>query len=331
MIRVAIVGAGGIGGRHAQCYHHNPHTEVVAFCDWVKELAEKAAVQYQCPTFTSVAGLLASDVEFDAASVCTAGVENGSHHYAPTIELLNAGKPVLGEKPISNDIDEAREMVALAQKKGIRYGINLNHRFTPAAERARQWIDDGRIGEMSVIHMRMWINNKNETSEHFHMRALHPHSLDVMRYFAGDVKRVHAFFKKGEGRKIWSNVQLNLQFENGVIGHLFGSYDGGGPGSPWGLETCEIVGSKARITIEEACENLIFSPRFSFEKETYEHLGGMGNFGETFQSRINAWVEDLRNETPPDQVNAKAEDALKVQLVIEAAIKSWSDGTVVEL
>ncbi len=331
MIRVAIVGAGGIGRRHAACYHENPHTEVAAICDMVKDLAESAAEPYGCPIFTSVADLLASDVEFDAAGVCTAGEENGSHHHAPTIELLSAGIPVLGEKPISNNVDEAKEMVVLAKEKGLRYGINLNHRFTPAAARARQWIDDGRLGEMSVINMRMWINNKKESSDHFHMRALHPHSLDVMCYFAGDVKRVHAFFKKGEGRKIWSNVQVNLQFENGVIGHLFGSYDGGGPSSPWGLETCEIVGSQARIIIEEACENLIFSPRFSLEKETYEHLGGMGNFGETFQSRIDAWVEDLRNETPPYLVNAKAEDALKVQLIIEAAIESWAEGTVVDV
>lgn len=331
MIRVAIVGAGGIGKKHAACYEENPHTEMVAFCDLVKELAEKAAEPYGCPSFTSVADMLASDVEIDAAGVCTAGEENGSHHYAPTMELLNAGIPVLGEKPISNNIDEAKKMVALAKEKGLRYGINLNHRFTPAALRARQWLDEGRIGEMNFINMRMWINNKKESSEHFHMRALHPHSLDVMRYFAGDVKRVHAFFKKGEGRKIWSNVQVNLQFETGVIGHLLGSYDGGGPGTPWGLETCEIVGSQARIIIEEACENLIFSPRFSLESEIYEHPGGMKNFGETFQSRINAWVKDLRNDTAPDQVSARAEDALKVQLIIEAAIQSWSEGTVVEL
>ena len=331
MIRVAIVGAGGIGRRHAACYHQNPHTEVVAICDLVEELAKNAAEPYGCPAFTSVARMLASDVKIDAAGVCTAGEENGSHHYLPTIELLRTGIPVLGEKPISNNVVEAREMVALAKEKGLPYGINLNHRFTPAAMRARQWIDQGRIGQMSLINMRMWINNKKEFSEHFHMRALHPHSLDVMRYFAGDVQKVHAFFGKGEGRTIWSNVQVNLLFESGVIGHLLGSYDGGGPGTPWGLETCEIVGSQARIIIEEACESLTFSPRFSPETESYQCLGGMRNFGETFQSRIDAWVDDLRNETPPDRVDAKAEDALKVQMIIEAAIESWSKGTIEEV
>src|SRR5690606_3145275 len=147
-------------------------------------------------------------------SMCTAGVENGGDHYQPTIELLNAGIPVLGEKPISNEIDKAREMVALAKEKNLRYGVNLNHRFTPAADRAKEWVDAGRLGELNMIDMTMWINNPNESSPHFHMRALHPHSIDVMRFFGGEIQKVQAFFKKGKDRQIWSNVQVNMLFEN---------------------------------------------------------------------------------------------------------------------
>ena len=331
MKKIAVIGMGGIGNNHARCYTNNERTEVVAVCDAIEEKAAAAAETFRCRAFGSIGELLQSEIEIDAASVCTAGAENGSHHYAPTVELLRAGIPVLGEKPISNRITEAVEMVAIAKERNLPYAINLNHRFTPAALRAKKWITDGRMGEIHTINMRMWINNKNESSPHFHMRALHPHSLDVMCYFCGDVKRVHAFFKKGKGRIIWSNVQVNLEFESGVIGHLLGSYDGGGPGTPWGLEHCDIVGSEGRIEIFDACERLTFSPRFSWETESYDCLGGMRNFGETFQSRIDAWIEDLCAETPPDQVKAKAEDALKVQLIIEAAIESWEKGTVVSL
>ena len=52
--------------------------------------------------------MLASGIALDACSMCTAGKENGGDHYAPTMELLEAGIPVLGEKPISNEIDEGR-------------------------------------------------------------------------------------------------------------------------------------------------------------------------------------------------------------------------------
>ena len=328
MLSIGIVGLGGIGNNHARCYTENKHSRVVAVCDMIVEKADAAAERWNARPFYTVRSMLKSGLHLDACSVTTAGVENGGDHYKPTMELLNAGLPVLGEKPISNDVGQARRMVALARKKRVRYGVNLNHRFTPAAVRARQWLDDGRLGELNIVNMTMWINNPNESSPWFHIRALHPHSLDVMRYFAGDVDKVQAFFKKGKGRKIWSNVQANLQFKNGVIGHLTGSYDAGGS---YGLETLELVGSEGRIVINEACEKLTLYPRFSQQVESYDHLGGMGSFGETFASRIGAWVDDLRRSTPPSKVDAKGEDALKVQLVIESIIKSWETGQVVRV
>ncbi|MCC7261375.1 MAG: Gfo/Idh/MocA family oxidoreductase [Candidatus Latescibacteria bacterium] len=328
MLRIGIVGLGGIGNLHARCYTENKHTQVVAVCDIIKERADLAAEKYGARAFYSVKEMLKSGIKLDACSVTSAGKENGGDHYKPTMELLAAGIPVLGEKPISNEVPKARRMVALAKKNKVPYGINLNHRFTPSAVRAKEWLDKGRLGELNIINMTMWINNPNESSPHFHMRALHPHSLDVMRYFAGDVAKVQAFFKKGPGRKIWSNVQVNLLFANGTIGHLTGSYDAGGS---YGLETCELVGSQGRVIINEACEKLSFHPRFSNQVEIYEHLGGMKSFPDTFPSRIGAWIEDLRKKTAPDKIDAKAEDALKVQLVIEAAIKSWDTGKVITL
>ena len=61
------------------------------------------------------------------------------------------------------------------------------------------------------------------------------------------------------------------------------------------------------------------------------YLGNMRSFNDTFESRISAWVADIKNKTPFDKVDAKAEDALKAQRVIEAAIESWESGKVVEL
>ena len=253
------------------------------------------------------------------------------------MQLLGAGYPVLGEKPISNRVPEAEEMVALARENNLRYGINLNHRFTPAAVLAKDWMLRGRLGEVNMIDMTMWINNPKESSPHFHMRALHPHSLDVMRYFAqSDVSQVHAIFKKGKGRKIWSNVQVNLLYENGIIGHLRGSYDGNfghtslGGGS-YGLETLDVFGSDGRIFLRDACEELTFFPRFEGSLERHENYGGMSNFGETFQSRINHWVDQNLAGVAPDKIDASGADALHVQRIIEAAIESWDTGKVVSL
>ena len=331
-LNVAVVGLGNIGNTHAGIYHNHPDCQLVAVCDILKERVDKAAEKYNTRAFYSIKEMLASGIQLDAVSVCSAGVENGGDHYQPTIELLEAGIPVLGEKPISNEISKAKEMVALAKEKRLRYGVNLNHRFTPAALRAREWVEQGRLGELNIVNMTMWINNPNESSPHFHMRALHPHSFDVMRFFCGEVDKVQAFFKKGKGRQIWSNVQVNLLYKNGIIGHLTGSYDGNfGRAGTYGLETLEVVGSDGRFVLRDACELLTFYPRFSIEVESYAHLGGMKQFGETFGSRINKWIEQNLQKVAPEEVDASGEDALKVQLIIEAAIQSWETGQVITL
>jgi predicted dehydrogenase len=334
-LRVAVVGVGNIGNIHAGIYDKRSDCDLVAVCDIIPERADRAAERYRSRPFYSVKEMLASRIKLDAASVCSAGAENGGDHYKPTMELLEAGIPVLGEKPISNNIEHAQEMAALARVKGLRYGINLNHRFTPAAVRAKEWADAGRLGEINIINMTMWINNPNETSPWFHIRALHPHSIDVMRYYGGDVAKVHAIFKRGpradgpDGRRVcWSNVQVNIQFKNGIIGHLTGSYDAGGS---YGLETLEVVGSEARFVLRDACEHLEFYPRRSRESETYDYLGGMMNFNETFPSRIGRWVEQNLQQVKPEEIDGSGEDALKAQFVIEAAIKSWETGQVITL
>jgi predicted dehydrogenase len=156
-----------------------------------------------------------------------------------------------------------------------------------------------------------------------------------MRYFAGDVAKVQAFFKRGpkkdgpDGRRVcWSNVQANLLYRNGVIGHLTGSYDAGGS---YGLETLEVVGSEARFVLRDACERLEFYPRSSRQVETYSYIGGMMGFNETFDSRIGRWVEQNIQKVKPEEIDASGEDALRVQTIIEAIIESWEKGAVVTL
>lgn len=327
-LKIGIVGMGNIGNVHAGVYQQLEQTQIVAVCDIVKEKADKAAQAYQARAFYSVREMLDAGLELDACSMCTAGKENGGDHYTPTMELLAAGIPTLGEKPISNELSKAEEMVALAREKNVPYAINLNHRFTPAAWRAKEWMQQGRIGQPHLINMRLWIANPNESAEWFHLRALHPHSIDVMRYFCGDIKSVHGFMSKGKGRAIWSLCQVGMLFENGAVGNLTGSYDAGGS---FGLECCDVAGSYGRFVIEDACERLYYYPRYSAEVERYDYLGGMRGFSETFKSRISYWVDQLIAKTPPDKIEASGLDALKAQRVIEAAIQSFETRRVVDL
>ena len=72
-----------------------------------------------------------------------------------------------------------------------------------------------------MINMRV-VNNPVETSPWFHMRALHPHSFDVIRHFAGDA--VGSSVSMGEGRP-YILMHRCFGIQNGMIGHLVGSYD----------------------------------------------------------------------------------------------------------
>ena len=329
-IKAAVVGVGNIGSIHADIYSTLESVDLTAVCDTDKERADKAASKFNCKAFYSIESLLA-EMLMEIASVCTKGEENGGDHYIPTIQLLDAGIHVLGEKPISNNIEHARSMQKRAEEKRVRYGINLNHRFTPSAVKAKEWITNGRIGSIHMIDLTMWIDNPVESSPWFHLRALHPHSFNILNYFVGPVKKVHCFLNKGEGRKIWTNAQINLLFANGVIGHLRGSYDGDFPSGSFGIENLEIVGSKGRIVIENACESLCYFPRGSKSMEKFDCYGGMNHFQETFKSRIEAWVQDNINQVLPAEVNGSGQEGLAAQETIEAAIKSFETDTVVEL
>lgn len=324
MLKVAIVGMGNIGNTHGPVYKADPLADLVAVCDIIPERADKAAARYGARAYYSVEEMLKHE-QLDAVSVTTAGVENGGDHFTPVMQCLEAGINVLGEKPISNDIVKARQMVAKAKEKGVYFGINLNHRFVPPAARAKKWIEEDKLGDLLLINMTMWINNPNESSPWFHLRALHPHSLDIMRFFCGDVKRVHAFMNRAPGRVCFSNAQINLEFENGVVGHLTGSYDA----QPrHNLERCEVMGTKGRFVLDNLYEELTLYPKDSDELTVIRNsiMGGLSGFTATFTNRIHRWLEQISAEVPDEELEASGREGLAVQEIIEAAIRSHETG-----
>lgn len=337
MLRVAVIGCGNIGRTHAGVYREHPRVRLVACCDVVKEKADAFAGQFGLKAYYDVAALLARE-ELDAVSVTTAGPENGGHHYEPVMRALDAGKAVLCEKPLSNEIAKAREMVAAAKSRDLYLGVNLNHRFSPIADRAKALIQSGDLGELLLVNMALWIRNPNETSPWFHLRALHPHSVDVMRHFCGDVKRVQAFLSHGplpDGgrRKCWSNASINMEFANGVVGHLSGSYD---MATIHPFERCEVAGSKGRFVIDNVYERLSFYPHASAETMVISNsiMGGtysMASFRDTFKHRIFKFVDQIEQRVPLEDLDAAGEAALAAQEVIEAAIRSWEERTIVDL
>jgi predicted dehydrogenase len=329
MQRVGVIGLGPIGNLHADIYRETPGAKLVCVCDIDRSRADAASKRLGLPAFYSVTDML-KGAELDMVSVTTGGHEYGSDHYEPTIQSLDAGLHVLGEKPISNSVAQAGEMVALAKKKNLCYGINLNHRFTPAARLARQWMDEGRIGHVLFMNMSMWIKNPRETSPWFQIKALHPHTVDIMRHFCGEIEAVQCFATKAPGRSIWSTAQFNMRFAGGALGHLSGSYDieRGHP-----MERCEVAGLKGRFVIEDMFREVTLYPAGDLNKIVYTNplFGGMGGFRDTFKNRITRFVEQLNEGTTPDAIDGSGADGLAAQKVLAAAIESVRTESVVRV
>lgn len=327
MLRVCVIGMGPIGNRHADIYIENELSQLVGVCDIDETRANGAASRLGVAGFYNVQKML-DDLKPDVVSVATGGYEYGSDHYAPTMQALEAGCHVLGEKPISNNIEHAEEMVAKAKEMGVCYGIDLNHRFTPAARLAKKWVDEGRLGHLLFVNMAMWIKNPAESSPYYHLKALHPHTIDVMRYFCGDIEAVQCFATKAPNRQIWSTAQFNMRFKNGVVGSLTGSYDieRGHP-----MERCEVAGLNGRFVLQDMWHELTLYPAGNLEKTVYTDpaFGGFGDFIDTFRDRIGSFLKQVSDGVSPEQIDGSGEDGLAAQKVIAAAIESLDNETVV--
>jgi len=327
MLRVAVIGMGPIGNRHADMYRLTPLAELVGVCDIIPERADKAAARLGVPAFYSAPEMLAR-LRPDLVSVTTAGVENGGDHYLPAMQALEAGVNVLCEKPISNEIPKAVEMVAKAREKGVYLATNMNHRFNPAHRMAKQWIAEGRLGHLLFVNMSMWIKNPQESSPFYMIQALNPHTVDIMRYFCGDVAAVHCFATTAPGRTIWSTATFNMRFVNGAVGTLTASYDieRGHP-----MERCEVAGTGGRFLIEDMFQQVTLYPAGIMQKTVYTNpiFGGMYGFEDTFKDRIHTLVEEMSNGVPPDKIDGTGADGLAAQKVLAAAIESIKTGNVV--
>ena len=327
---VCVVGLGPIGTLHASIYASLPHARLAGVCDIIAERAEGAGKRFGVPSFRSVDAMLAA-VKPRLVSVATGGYEYASDHKQPVLQALRAGCHVLCEKPISNSVADAEEMVAEAKRLRRCLAVDFNHRFTPAARQAEAWIREGRLGPILFCNMGLWIGKpKDEASPYFHLKALNPHSVDMMRHYCGDISSVQLFATKAPGRSMWSTASFNFQFTSGAVGHLTSSYDIA-RGHP--MERCEVAGVKGRLVVEDMWREATLFPAGEPLKSVYTNpvFGGYRDFDDTFRERISSFVSEVASGTEPERIDGSGADGLAAQRVIAAGIESLETGRIVEL
>ena len=143
MLRVGIVGCGNIFTMHATSAHHLENATIVGVCDIKKDRADKAAAKYGVTAYYDYKDLISKD-KIDVVHICV------PHYLHPIISkyALERGVHVLCEKPMSIAYEDAVKNVALAEEKGVKYGIIFQCRFNNTAKLVKENIENGKLGKV---------------------------------------------------------------------------------------------------------------------------------------------------------------------------------------
>ncbi len=158
-LRTVVIGYGYLGFHHTRIYSNLDEVELVGVVDISQERREKARNEFHVPVFTSIDEIL--DEDLDIVSVVTPT----STHKEVSIPFLERGVHVLVEKPISSTVEEGREMVETARKKGCILQVGHVERFNGAVRALFNLIErprfiechrlspfPGRGTDVSVVH-----------------------------------------------------------------------------------------------------------------------------------------------------------------------------------
>src|ERR1051325_5336635 len=140
MKRVAVIGTGQFGQHHARVYSQIEQARLAAVCDTDPAVGQAVAEQYQVPYVADYRDLL------DKVDAVSLAVPTVAHHEIAR-ELLKAGVAVLVEKPIARTLEEADELIALAEQNNVVLQVGHLERFNPAVSAASRIVTRPRFFE----------------------------------------------------------------------------------------------------------------------------------------------------------------------------------------
>lgn len=146
-VKVGVVGVGSLGQHHARNYSELPNCELVGVADIDRKAATRIASQCRCQALFDYHLLLDND-QVDAVSI----VLPTELHYQAAKDFLDRGIHVLVEKPITNEVSEARELIEMASKRDRILQVGHIERFNAAIVHLNKiltrpmWIECHRLG-----------------------------------------------------------------------------------------------------------------------------------------------------------------------------------------
>ena len=148
-VRLGVLGAGNIADMNVAGYLEHPQCDVVAVCDVDEKAGREAADRWGVArVYTDLEQMLQSDV--DAVEILTP-----THlHHDHVLAALEAGKHVSVQKPVTNSVDEARELQKVADSSGLTLRVSECFVHYPPLELAKRMVADGAIGKPTQIRVK---------------------------------------------------------------------------------------------------------------------------------------------------------------------------------
>ena len=255
-IKVGIAGLGEFGELHAMVFSQLPYVDLLMVCSRTESRAEEIACKYKVNSFCTDYKELAS-ADLDLISV----VNFGKDHKDAVIPALRAGKHVLVEKPIADSVEDAEIIIAEAKKAKGKFMVAHICRFMSQYQRAKELIDSGKLGNISMIQTRR--NNHCSTlspgRKKNPMRETAIHDIDLVLWLTGSRLESSSGFKKYNNSDKEADSCLAIaKLQNGTVCSFASSWlrrDA----QPAGVDAqMDIIGTKGEIHITMPPDNMVF-------------------------------------------------------------------------
>ena len=211
MLKVGVLGAGHLGKIHLRLLQQSEKLELVGFYDENQENGAKIAAEFGYTQFETIAKLIHA---VDVIDIVTPTLS----HYKCARVAIKSGKHVFIEKPISNTVEEAEEIIALANEYNVKGQVGHVERFNPAFIATKNMIEN----PMFIETHRLAEFNPRGTDVPV-VLDLMIHDIDaILSVVKSKVKIVHA-----SGVSVISETpdiaNARIEFENGCVANLTAS------------------------------------------------------------------------------------------------------------
>ena len=239
--KIAVIGFGMWGKNIVRNFYNLNVLEIV--CDLDEEVHK--TIQSQFPGIKVTKDL--NDIINDESITGVAVVTPSHTHFKIVKAMLEAGKNVYVEKPISTVAEEAKVLTELADEKGLVLMVGHLLLYHPAVNRLKMLIEEGVLGELVYAQSdRLNVNyHKNDRSV---MWDLAPHDVSMIAYTTGKepVKVISAVGCSSDRNEIMDITHLTIEFEGGMIGQISDSWI-----TPQKHVTLLVRGTKATAVFDD--------------------------------------------------------------------------------